>query len=480
MTTKQFGWTFGITSFGWFLFALDRLVVVTALPQIGTDLGAGLSGMEWTVNAYSLAVVALLLTGAALGDRFGRRRMFVVGLAVFTAGSAGAAMAPTVAALAAARAIQGAGGAIFVPLAMTILSAASPPARRGTVLGLWGAIGGLGAAAGPLVGGGLTTLAGWPWIFWLNVPIGIVVMVLASVRLTESRGPRVRLDLPGVALGSAALLGLGWGLVRTSSVGVTNPEVLLALTGGVLALITLVRWEMHTVAPMMPMRFFRSRTFAAANAAALVKYAALFGALFLLAQLLQTGLGATPVQAGLQMLPMAVMPMLLAPVGGILADWLGPRPLLVIGVGMVTVGLAWLAAVVGPGVGYQVLIPGFLLAGAGSAVFFAPLAATVLGAVAPQEQGQASGVAASIRELGAVIGIAVLASVFAANGDFVAPTGFVAGIVPALWTAVALGATGVLFALLLPPLGSGSSKVQDRNAARPVTQTPVEHCTAVV
>ena len=278
-------------------------------------------------------------------------------------------------------------------------------------------------------------------------------MVLASVRLTESRGPRVRLDLPGVALGSAALLGLGWGLVRTSSVGVTNPEVLLALTGGVLALITLVRWEMHTVAPMVPMRFFRSRTFAAANAAALVKYAALFGALFLLAQLLQTGLGATPVQAGLQMLPMAVMPMLLAPVGGILADWLGPRPLLVIGVGMVTVGLAWLAAVVGPGVGYQVLIPGFLLAGAGSAVFFAPLAATVLGAVAPQEQGQASGVAASIRELGAVIGIAVLASVFAANGDFVSPTSFVAGIVPALWTAVALGATGVLLHFCCRPYG---------------------------
>jgi EmrB/QacA subfamily drug resistance transporter len=451
--TNRFRWTFALTSLAWFVFALDRLVVTTALPSIRVDLGADLAGTEWAVSAYTLTFAVLLLTGAALGDRFGRRRMFTAGIALFTVGSGAAALAPTIAVLVAARVVQGAGGAIFAPLAMTLLSAATRPERRGAVLGAWGGIGGLGAAAGPLLGGGVTVWAGWPWIFWLNVPLGLGLVVLAPRFLAESRGPHRRIDMPGVALGSAGLLGLVWGLVEAGGAGWTAPDVVAAMAGGALALLLFVAWELRAPAPMLPMRFFCRRAFLAANVVALLMYAALFGSLFLITQLLQTGLGATPLEAGLRMLPMVVMPMLLTPVGGVLADRWGTRPLMVAGVGLVAGGLAELALVVAPGVAYVAVLPGMAAMGAGSALFFAPVAATILGAVAPTEQGQASGVATAVRELGVVVGIAVLTSVFAAHGDLTSSVGFLAGIGPALWLGVALAGTGVLAALALPGRG---------------------------
>jgi EmrB/QacA subfamily drug resistance transporter len=456
----RFGWTFAITSLAWFMFALDRLVVTTALPAIRSDLGTGLAGTEWAVNAYTLTFAVLLLTGAALGDRFGRRRVFTIGLAVFTAGSAGAALAPSIAVLVTARAVQGVGGALFAPLAMTLLSAQTRPERRGAVLGAWGAIGGLGAAAGPLLAGGVTDWVGWPWVFWLNVPIGVGLAVLAPRRLVESRGGHRRepLDLPGVALVSAGLLGVVWGLVEAGGAGWSAPDVPVAVAGGAVALVLFVVWELRTRAPMLQVRLFARRSFAAVNAVSLLMYAALFGSLFLVAQLLQTGLGATALEAGLRMLPMVLMPMLLAPVGGLLSDRWGTRPLLGLGVGMVAVGLGWLALVVGPGVGYLPLVPGMVLLGAGSGLYFAPVAAAVLAAVGPAEQGQASGVATAVRELGVVVGVAVLASVFAAHGDQGSAAGFLAGVRPALWLGAGLGAAGVLVAFALPgrPVGCGS------------------------
>ena len=451
--TSRFRWTFALTSLGWFVFALDRMVVTTALPAIRADLGADVAGTEWVVSAYTLTFAVLLLTGAALGDRFGRRRMFVAGVALFTAGSAAAALAPTIAVLVAARVVQGAGGAVFAPLAMTLLSAATRPERRGAVLGAWGAIGGLGAAAGPLLGGGGTVWEGWPWIFWLNVPLGLGLVVLAPRFLTESRGPNRTIDVPGLTLGSTGLLGLMWGLVDAGSAGWTAPDVLAAMVCGVLALVLFVAWELRAPAAMLPMRFFSSRAFLTTNVVALLMYAALFGSLFLITQLLQTGLGATPLEAGLQMLPMVVMPMLLTPVGGVLADRWGSRPLMVVGVGLVACGLTELALVVGPGVAYVAMVAGMAAMGAGTALFFAPAAASVLGAVAPTELGQASGVATAVRELGVVVGIAVLTLVFAAHGDLTSSAGFVAGIGPALWLGAALAGTGVLAALVLPGRG---------------------------
>jgi EmrB/QacA subfamily drug resistance transporter len=467
---RNFGWTFAITASAWFLFALDRLVVTTALPGIRTDLGAGLAGAEWTVNAYTLPFAALLLTGAALGDRFGRRRAFAVGVLLFTAGSAAAACAPSIEALIAARVVQGAGGAIFTPLSLTLLSAAAPAHRCGAGLGAWGGIGGLGAAAGPLIGGGLTGSVGWQWIFWLNVPLGLVLVPLSRRHLQESHGPNGTLDLRGVALSTGGLFGLVWAVIRAGDHGWARFDVLVPLVGGALAVATFLAWQRRAPVPMLPLRFFRSRAFTAANLAALAMYAALFGSLFLLTQLIQTGMGASPFQAGLRLLPMVVMPMLLAPVGGVLADRLGARAVMVLGVTLVAVGLAWLAAAAADPA-YDTMVPSMIMIGGGSALFFAPVAATVLAAVAPNEQGQAAGAATTVRELAVALGVAVLGAVFAAHGDLGSPSGVIAGVVPALWLAAAVAAAGVLAALALPRTGSVPGPVLVRPAG------PADHAT---
>jgi MFS family permease len=267
-------WTFAITSAALFTFALDRLVVVTALPAIRADLDAGIEDLEWTVNAYTLTFAVLLLTGAALGDRFGRRRIFTVGLAVFTAGSAAAGLAPTIDLLLLARAVQGIGGAILTPLTLTILVAAVPPQRRGIVIGAWGGIGSLGAALGPLVGGALTATIGWQAIFWLNVPIGLVLLPLAHRQLAESFGPRHPLDLPGVALASGSLFALTWAVIHAGGHGWASGSVLLGLGAGAVGLVAFVLWERRAPAPMLPLRFFRDRTFATASLASLLMYSA--------------------------------------------------------------------------------------------------------------------------------------------------------------------------------------------------------------
>jgi EmrB/QacA subfamily drug resistance transporter len=454
-------WTFAVTSLALFAFTLDRLVVAIALPAIQADFAAGVSDLEWTVNAYTLSFAVLLLTGSALGDRFGRRRMFTAGVAVFTAGSAAAALAPTIGVLLAARALQGAGGAMFVPLTLTMLSAVTPAARRGAVLGAWGGIGGLGAALGPLAGGALAGSVGWRAIFWVNVPVGLILVVLGRLRLAESRGPRTELDLAGVVLGTAGLFGVVWAVIRVGAAGWASTEVSLPLAGGVLLLVAFVRWEMRTPAPMLPMRFFRHRVFAAGGLASLAMYSALFGALFLITQLLQAGLGATPLQAGLRALPMAVMPFLLTPVGGYLTDRIGFRPLMISGLTAEATALGWLAAVVTPTVSYALLVPPLVLAGLGSALFFAPLASAMLSVVAFEEQGQASGAATAIRELAAVFGVAVLGLVFAGHGGYASHADFVNGFVPAMWLAAGLAAAGVLAAAALP-----------RRAARGLTDPP--------
>jgi EmrB/QacA subfamily drug resistance transporter len=440
----RLGWTFAITALALFAFTLDRLVVAIALPAIRADFAASVPDLEWTVNAYTLTFAVLLLTGSALGDRFGRRRMFTAGVAVFTAASAAAALAPTVGVLLAARAVQGTGGAMFMPLTLTMLSEQTPPARRGTVLGAWGGIGGLGVALGPLAGGALAGSVGWRAIFWVNVPVGLVVIVLARLRLAESRGPRADLDLVGVGLGSAGLLGVVWTVIRIGDAGWAP------LGAGMVLLAAFVRWEMRTPAPMLPMRFFRHRVFAASALASLAMYSALFGALFLITQLLQAGLGATPLQAGVRALPMAAVPFLLTPMGGYLTDRFGFRPLMISGLAAEAVALGWLAAVVTPDVSYALLVPPLVLTGLGSALFFAPLASAMLSAVASDEQGKASGAATAIRELAAVFGVAVLGLVFTEHGGYASRADFVHGFGPAMWLGAGVAAAGMVAASALP------------------------------
>ncbi len=440
-------WTFVITSVALFMTTLDNLVVTTALPVIRKDLDASLSGLEWTVNAYTLTFAVLLITGAALGDRFGRRRLFTIGLAIFTLASAAAALAPSIEMLIAARALQGLGGAIVTPLTLTILSAAVPAEKRGLVLGAWGGISGLAVAMGPLVGGAVVEGISWQWIFWLNVPIGLALIPLAALRLRESRGPNDALDLRGVALASAGLFGIVWGLVRGNSVGWGSTEIVLALLAGSVVLGLFVLWELRAREPMLPLRFFRNRTFTAANGASFLMFFGMFGSIFLLAQFFQTVQGYSPLQAGLRVLPWTAMPIFVAPIAGALSDRIGGRPLMATGLAMQSVGLAWIAFVSTPTVPYSDLVIPFILSGVGMALYFAPVANVVLSAVRPEEEGQASGANNAIRELGGVFGVAVLASVFAHYGGYGTGQSFVDGLTPAIYVGAALVAAGALAAL---------------------------------
>jgi EmrB/QacA subfamily drug resistance transporter len=441
------GWSFAVTAVALFMVALDNLVVITALPVIKRDLGASLSSLEWTVNAYTLIYAVLLLTGAALGERFGRKRMFVIGLAIFTVASAAAALAPNIETLIAARALQGVGGAIVTPLTLTILSATVSPARRGLALGAQGGVSGLAIAIGPLVGGAVTQGLSWHWIFWLNVPIGLAVLLLGLLRLPEGGGLNLPLDLPGLGLVSAGLFAIVFGLVRGSeqswwSLGVAGP---LAVGGVLLA--AFVRWELRSRAPMIPMRLFRSRRFSMANVVGLLMYFGLFGSVFLLAQFLQVVQGYSPVQAGLRTLPWTAMPIVVTPIAGALSDRIGSRPLMVTGMAMMSGALVWLSAVVSPAVAYVDLIGPFAMAGFGMSLCFAPAASVVLSAVRRQDDGTASGVSNTIREVGGVFGVAVLATVFALAGSYASPAAFVNGLTAAMWVgaiALALGAIAAL------------------------------------
>ena len=450
MTHKRnIWWTFAITSTALFMVTLDNLVVTTALPVIRTDLHAGLSGLEWTVNAYTLTFAVLLLTGAALGDRFGRRRMFAIGLGIFTLASAAAALAPSIGALDAARAVQGLGGAIVMPLTLTILSAAVPEERRGVFLGAWGGISGLAVAFGPLVGGAVVSGISWHWIFWLNVPIGLVLLPLALLRLEETKGPFGRVDLPGLGLVSAGLFGIVWGLVRGNSLGWTSPEIVGSLLVGAILVAAFVAWELRTDHPMLPMRFFRDRTFALANTASLLMSFGMFGSIFLLAQFFQTVQGYSPLGSGLRILPWTAMPMVVAPIAGALSDRIPAHRIIGTGLALQAVGLAWIAAVSTPTTPYSELIAPFAISGIGMGMFFAPIANVVLSAVRGEEEGQASGANNAIRELGGVLGVAVLASVFSHFGGYTSGTAFVDGLNPAVFAGAAVVALGAVAAFAI-------------------------------
>ena len=451
MTAKsRTAWTFAVTSAALFMASLDNLVVTTALPSIRDHLHASLQGLQWTVDAYTLTFAVLLLTGATLGERYGRRRLFVAGLGLFTAGSAAAALAPGIGWLVTARAVQGVGAAIVIPLTLTLLSAAVSPQRRGLALGAWGAVGGLAIAIGPLVGGAVVEGASWQWIFWLNVPIGIVLLPIAWARLTESRGPATSLDLPGLVLASLGLFGIVLGVVRGNDHGWTSVTVLPPIVIGALLVAAFIAWELRAREPMLPMHLFRSRGFTLTNAASLLMFFGMFGSIFLLAQFLQVVQHYSPLQAGLRTLPWTAMPVFVAPVAGALSDRIGGRPLLVIGLALQATGLGWLATVITPTVPYGALVPAFVISGIGMSLFFAPVANVVLSSVRRDQEGIASGATNAIRELGGVFGIAVLGAVFAAHGSYASGTAFVAGLTPAVWVGAAAVAAAAVAALFLP------------------------------
>src|SRR3954447_9533898 len=449
--TKQrsAGWTFAVVSLGLFMITLDNLIVTTALPSIRRDLEASLGSLEWMVNAYTLSFAVLLLPAAALGDRFGRKRMFLGGLALFSASSGLGALAPSAGALVAARAIQGAGGAIIAPLSLTLLADAVPAGKRGLALGAWSGVSGLGVALGPVVGGAVVAGLDWTWIFWINVPVGLALIPLAARHLRESHGPAGRLDLLGVVLAGGGLLGLTYGAVEAGDHGWSSTLVFGALTAGVALLAAFVAWEHRAPAPMLPLRFFRSRAFSATNAVSFSMYFGVFGSIFFFAQFFQTAQGLPPFEAGLRTLPWTGMPMLVAPIAGLLSDRIGSRPLMTLGLALQAGAVGWIATISDPAMAYSEMIVPLAMGGTGMGLVFAPAANAVLASVRRREEGQASGATNAIREVGGVFGIAVLVSVFAAHGSYASPEAFNDGLVSAAWVGAAVLAVGAIAALFV-------------------------------
>ena len=445
--TKSAGWALALTSVAFFMTALDTLVVITALPAIHADFGGSVSTLEWTVNAYTLTLAAGIIIGAALGDRFGRRRMYVAGLLLFTAASAACALAPSAGLLIGARAVQGLGAALITPLSLTILASAFPAERRGTVVGIMGAIGGLAIAGGPLVGGAVVDGPGWHWIFWLNVPIGLAAAALAMSRLPESRGPSARLDLPGAAMATAGAVALAWGLVRATDVSWGSPQVIGALILAAVLIAGFIAWERRAAEPMLPLRLLRIRAFAAANATGFLMFASITSAAFMMAQYFQLGLGYSPLSTGLRFLPWTLTPLLIAPAAGALADKIGSRPLMVLGLAMQGAGLAWIALGATSTTGYGRFVLPLITAGVGISMAIPTVPTTALNAVPAADMGKASGVQNTLQRFGAVFGVAIVAAVFSANGHLGSPATLISGFRPALAAAAGLSAAGALTAL---------------------------------
>ena len=461
-------WTLLIVSIGLFMVVLDNLVVNVALPSIQRDLGASIQSLEWTVNAYVLAYAVFLLTGAALGDRFGRKRMFSGGIALFTLSSAAAALAPTSGLLIAARAVQGLGAAVVTPLTLTLIADAFPPQRRGVAIGVWSGISGIAVALGPLVGGAVVQFASWHWIFWINVPIGIALVPLSIARLAESHGPTRHLDLRGLALASSGLFGIVFGLVRSQSQGWTDPEIAVALGAGALLVIAFVIYELRVREPMLPMGFFTKRSFAVTNAVSLAMYFGMFGSIFFLSQFLQNVLHNTPLEAGVKLLVWTGASMVVSPVAGFFSERYGSRTFMAAGLGLQALALGWLATLAGVHQSYASMIVPFILAGAGMSLVFAPAANAILSSVRAEQAGQASGATNAIRELGGVLGIAVLATVFTSHGSYLSPEQFVSGLRPAMWVGVAVLAGGGLIAAALPFSSRADAAAQLDTVSEPV------------
>lgn len=444
--SRRLGWVLALTSTAYFMVALDATVVSTALPRMQADLHVGLTSLQWTLNSYGIAFAAGIITAAALGDRYGRRRIFNIGLALFTVASAACALAPNAPELIAARTVQGLGGAIVLPLSLTILTTAFPAQRRGTIVGVYGGLAGLAVAAGPLVGGAVTQGINWHWIFWLNVPIGIAAVALSQRLLPESRGARERLDLIGVGLVTGGVVAIVWALVRANQSGWASPEIVTTLSAGAVLLVAFVAWENRVSQPMVPLRLFGSRTFAIGNATTFLMSGAIFAGAYLVSEEFQFARGYSPVSTGLRLLPFFGMPMLISPLAGALSDKTGRRPVMVTGLALLTVGFAWVAVRGSLATSWVELTLALLISGIGISMALPTVPTAVLSAVAPQEMGKASGINYMAQRLGGVFAIAISTAVFAANGHLGTPASVTSGFKPALAACAAFALLATLSA----------------------------------
>jgi EmrB/QacA subfamily drug resistance transporter len=464
-----------LTSVAYFMVALDTLVVVTALPSIHRDLGGSISTLQWTATAYALAFGAGIITASALGDMLGRRRLYLTGLALFTAASAACAVAPDIAALIAFRAVEGIGAAIIMPLGLTILTSSFPPERRGAIVGIWGGVAGLAVACGPLIGGAVTQGLNWHWIFWLNVPVGILAFAGSRLRLLESCGPARRLDLPAVVLVTIGIGALTWGLVQGGQDGWGSAQPLIGLPLGGVSLAAFLAWEARAAEPMIPLGLFRSGGFSAAAAAQFLNAAAIFGAVFLTSQFFQFALGDSPLGTGLRFLPWTAMPMVVAPMAGAAFDRAGARRLVVPGLLLQAAGFAWIVYLAGRSPGYAGYVAPFLIAGVGISMALPCTAAAGLNAVPASSLGKASGVMNTMQQFGALSGIAIATTVFNANGSLTSAATITSGYRSAMAVAAGLSAIGAATALFM----RGRVKKHAPESSQPRTPGPAERDSAV-
>ncbi|MER8183907.1 DHA2 family efflux MFS transporter permease subunit [Kitasatospora sp. NPDC094015] len=451
-----------------FMVALDNLVVSTALRTLAIDLKADTQDLQWFVNAYVLSFSCLLLIGAALGDRFGRRKVFTIGIAIFTLSSIACGLADTSAELITARTVQGFGAAAVMPLSLTLLSQAVPEKMRSLALGLWGAVSGLAIALGPVVGGAVVDGLAWEWIFWINVPVGILAVPLILKVLKESKGEKAPLDLIGMLLASAGLLAVVWGIVNGSTDGWTSTRIVAAFVAGAVLLAAFVLWERRQTHPLLPLSFYRIRAFTLTNIVSATMYFGVFGSIFFLSQYLQIAPFRTPLHAGVLTLAWTLMPMFIAPIAGALTDRVGGGRLMALGLFLQAAGLAWINLAATDDTPYSRLVGAMLVAGAGMGFAIAPTAAVVLGAVGPEHRGKASGANTTVREIGGAFGIAVLSSVFLAHGSEASAADFVRGLHPAVWVGVGVVVFGGVCALFIPrPPRPAAEAAEPRSADQP-------------
>ncbi|WP_082093305.1 DHA2 family efflux MFS transporter permease subunit [Demequina sediminicola] len=447
-----------------FMAMLDNLVVTNALPVLATDLGASIEELQWFINAYSLSFASFILMAVALGDRLGRRRIFLGGTALFTLASIACALADTPAQLIAARTIQGMGAAALLPLSLALLASNVTKKQRPLAIGIWGGISGLGVALGPVIGGAVVEGMSWHAIFWLNVPVGLIAIPLARIALQESRGERVRLDGTGLVFGMLGVFALVFGIVRGNEVGWTSPQVLTGLIGGTALLIAFLAWERRTPAPLLPLSLFRDRSFSVANAVGMTFSLGMFGAVFILIQFLQVVQGYSPLEAGIMTMPWTLAPLVVAPITGFLTPRIGTRPLIVTGLASQAVGLAWIATVMEPSTPYGQFVPAFLLCGIGMGMVFAPSATAVLVNMKDEDHAKASGTNSTVREIGVALGIAILTAVFTGAGGTFTPDGYTDAAVRAVYVGAAVLGLATLIGTQLPARDSSSSQSRPQNA----------------
>jgi EmrB/QacA subfamily drug resistance transporter len=436
------------------MIALDGTIVTTALTTIRKSLHTSVETLEWTVSAYILTFAVLMLTGSALGDRFGRRRVFLGGLTLFTAASAACGLSSTVAELITARAVQGVGAAVIMPLAIAQLGAAFPPRERGRAMGAAAGIVGLATAGGPFVGGVVAQGLAWQWLFWVNVPVGVLVIAGVLLKMTETHGPQARLDLVGVVLTTGGVLGLVWALVRGNDAGWLSAETLGSMAAGIVLTVGFVRWEMRTPAPMVPMRFFTIRAFSAGNVASFTMTASMYCQLYFLAQYYQNVLHYGPFGAGVRMMPFSATLLVFGPLSGRLADRFGERRLVAGGLTLQALGLLAIGLPAGHHESYAALVPGLVISGVGVSTAIPPTQKTVVSAVQPHQIGQASGAFSMLRQFGALFGTTVAVAVFAATGSYATEKTFTDGFTAAIEVAAGISAVGAAAGLLLPRLRS--------------------------